>query len=62
MSQEDREEALRQALGGEEEPEYEGPPRGKFKSKLNWGFWLLMAAFAWFIIDWFIWGPKTIGG
>jgi hypothetical protein len=30
--------------------------------RINKGFWILIIAFMWFLIDWFLWGPGTIGG
>ena len=36
--------------------------KGKFGTRMNWGFWILIVMFAWFIFDWFIWGPGRIGG
>lgn len=69
----DRKEELRKTLE-EEGKEPETPKRGgflkqgrvigsgRFKVKVNWGFCLLVLMFAWFVIDWFIWGPGRIGG
>ena len=61
-----REDELRRALESRKKPsqpqEIGKRKKGKFGTRMNWGFWTLIVMFAWFIIDWFIWGPGRIGG
>ena len=60
-----REDELRRALESKKKPPQPQKVRrrkGEFGTRMNWGFWILIVIFVWFIIDWFIWGPGRIGG
>ena len=61
-----REDELRKVLESRKKPsqpqEIGKGEKGKFGTRMNWGFWILIVMFVWFIIDWFIWGPGRIGG
>jgi len=58
-----REDELRRALESKKKPpQPQKVRRRKIGTRMNWGFWILIVMFVWFIIDWFIWGPGRIGG
>ena len=35
--------------------------RGRFRTRINWGFWVMIGAFVVFLVTWFILRPLMIG-
>ena len=36
--------------------------KGKLKTRLNWGFWILLIGFVGFLVTWFVLVPKGVFG
>lgn len=36
--------------------------KGKLKTRINWGFWVLLGAFLLFIVTWFVLRPMGVFG
>ncbi len=68
MTDDSRKEALKKALE-KDQPQKQsrlesGPTvgKGRLRTRVNWGFWVLLGAFALFIVTWFILRPMGVFG
>ena len=66
----DRKEELKKALGYKEDEPSEGKGsslekgrvygKGKLRTRVNWGFWVLFGAFLLFVVTWFVLRPMGV--